>query len=215
MAVDKKRGLMLVLSSPSGAGKTTISKQLLAQRDNLHLSLSATTRAVRPGEIDGKDYSFLTEDAFKKLVADKALLEYAYVFQHYYGTPRAPVEKALAMGHDVLFDMDWQGAQQLKLNARRDLVSVFILPPSMAELHRRLIKRNQDSMDTIDFRMQRALAEISHWGEYDYVIVNHNVEDSVANIDAILRAEKLRRNRQPEMTDIVRELHLEAEHQQK
>lgn len=206
-----QKGLMLALSSPSGAGKTTISRLLLEQSPTIQVSRSATTRDQRPGEIDGKDYDFLSEDAFKSMVEHKELLEYAYVFQHYYGTPRAPVEDALADGNDVLFDIDWQGTQQLKLNARSQLVSVFILPPSMAELERRLIQRGRDKPSAIQYRMDRALHEISHWGEYDYVITNRDVEHSARDILAILTAEKLRRNRQPELTDTVRELVLEAE----
>lgn len=193
---DRRRGLMLVLSSPSGAGKTTLSRRLLSQDDDITLSVSVTTRPMRPGEVDGVDYHFIDRPTFDRMVAEEALLEHATVFENSYGTPRAAVEATLADGRDVLFDIDWQGTQQLAQNARADLVSVFILPPSGAELERRLHTRAQDSAEVIAGRMAKASDEISHWAEYDYVIVNHDVDESVASVEAILRAERLRRSRQ-------------------
>lgn len=192
----RRRGLMLVLSSPSGAGKTTISRALLEREENLALSVSVTTRPPRPGEVDGIDYRFVDADAFAAMVEAGAFLEHATVFDHRYGTPRAPVEEALSAGRDILFDVDWQGTQQLAENAGDDLVSVFVLPPSTAELERRLRGRAQDSDAVVRRRMSKAAAEMSHWAEYDYIIVNREVEDSVATVQAILTAERRRRERQ-------------------
>jgi len=192
----RRRGLMVVLSSPSGAGKTTISRELLAREDNLALSVSVTTRPPRPGEVDGIDYRFVGEDDFRAMVEAGEFLEHATVFDHRYGTPRGPVEEALAAGRDILFDVDWQGTQQLAQNARDDVVSVFILPPSTDELERRLRGRAQDSDDVVRRRMSKAAAEMSHWAEYDYIIVNREVDDSVATVRAILTAERRRRERQ-------------------
>ncbi|HEY9539455.1 MAG TPA: guanylate kinase [Kiloniellaceae bacterium] len=186
---------MLVLSSPSGAGKTTISRRLLDSDDNLSLSISATTRPPRPGEAEGKDYFFVAQDRFAAMVAGGELLEHAVVFGNNYGTPRGPVEKALERGRDVLFDIDWQGTQQLRETARDDLVSVFILPPSTTELERRLHARAQDSDEVVRGRMAKAADEMSHWAEYDYIIINDNLESSVAQVEAILTAERLRRER--------------------
>ena len=200
----KRRGLMLVLSSPSGAGKTSISREVLGQEDNLSLSISATTRPRRPGEVDGEHYRFMDKTRFDIMVNQQELLEYAKVFEHYYGTPRAPVEDALESGRDVLFDLDWQGPQQLDERAREDLVSVFILPPSTAELERRLHTRAQDSADVIAGRMAKAADEMTHWSEYTYVVVNENFEDSVAEVRAILKAERLKRARQEGLSDFVR-----------
>lgn len=200
----KRRGLMLVLSSPSGAGKTSISRKLLEQDGNLSLSISVTTRPRRPGEVDGEHYLFVDKTSFDLMVNRQELFEYAKVFDHYYGTPRAPVEAALAAGKDVLFDLDWQGTQQLDEKARDDLVSVFILPPSTAELERRLNTRAQDSADVIADRMAKAADEITHWSEYDYVVVNQDFDDSVGKVRAILAAERLRRPRQEGMSDFVR-----------
>ncbi|MBT5571397.1 MAG: guanylate kinase [Alphaproteobacteria bacterium] len=200
----KRRGLMLVLSSPSGAGKTSISREVLGQEDNLSLSISATTRPRRPGEVDGEHYRFMDKTRFDIMVNQQELLEYAKVFEHYYGTPRAPVEDALESGRDVLFDLDWQGTQQLDERAREDLVSVFILPPSTAELERRLHTRAQDSADVIAGRMAKAADEMTHWSEYTYVVVNENFEDSVAEVRAILKAERLKRARQEGLSDFVR-----------
>ena len=200
----RRRGLMLVLSSPSGAGKTSISRELLERDDDLYMSVSATTRPRRPGEVDGVHYKFVDKTDFDLMVNRQELLEYAKVFDHYYGTPRGPVEEALSAGHDVLFDIDWQGTQQLDERAREDLVSVFILPPSTAELERRLNTRAQDSAEVISNRMAKAADEMTHWSEYDYVVVNQSFEDSVAQIQAILAAERLKRTRQEGLSDFVR-----------
>ncbi len=191
----KRRGLMLVLSSPSGAGKTTISRRLLDTDDNLSLSISATTRPARPGEVEGADYYFVDQDRFDAMVAGGELLEYALVFGNNYGTPRAPVESALEAGCDVLFDIDWQGTQQVREAAREDLVSVFILPPSTEELERRLYARAQDSEEVVRGRMAKAADEMSHWAEYDYIIINDDVDKSVEQVEAILTAERLKRER--------------------
>jgi guanylate kinase len=202
----KRRGLMLVLSSPSGAGKTTISRKLLEREANLTLSVSATTRPKRPGEVDGVDYRFIDQGEFDRMVRDGAFLEHATVFGNSYGTPRAVVAGALDQGRDVLFDIDWQGTQQLRESAREDLCSVFVLPPSTQELGRRLKKRAQDPEDVVRARMAKAADEMSHWPEYDYVIVNEDVETSVAAVQAILRAERLRRDRQVGLRDFVEAL---------
>jgi guanylate kinase len=201
-----RRGLMLVLSSPSGAGKTTISRALLKRDRNLTMSVSVTTRTKRPGEVEGQDYFFIDPTEFNLMVNRGELLEYAKVFGHYYGTPRVPVEKALGDGRDVLFDIDWQGTQQLKASARADLVSVFILPPSTAELEKRLKTRAQDSAKVVAERMSKAADEMSHWAEYDYIIVNRDVTESVARVEAILAAERLRRDRQIGLADFVKGL---------
>lgn len=198
---------MLVLSSPSGAGKTTLSKRLLANDPLIGLSVSATTRAPRRGEIDGQDYHFVDAAGFDRLVADGQLLEWAQVFGNRYGTPRAPVEAALAQGHDILFDVDWQGTQQLRqTQAGNDLVSIFLLPPSMAELHRRLQARGADSEAVIAGRMARAADEISHWAEYDYVLVNDDADRCLADIGAILASARLARPRQTGLAPLVRQL---------
>ena len=198
-----RRGLMLVLSSPSGAGKTTISRRLLDLDPNITLSVSVTTRPMRPGETPGVHYYFVDMPEFERMAGEGELLEHARVFGNCYGTPRSTVEKALGAGRDVLFDIDWQGTQQLAANARADLVSVFVLPPSGAELERRLRTRAQDSAEVIAQRMAKASDEISHWGEYDYVIVNNDVDESVVAVQAILRAERLRRARQVGLPDFV------------
>lgn len=204
-----RRGLMLVLSSPSGAGKTTISRRLLETDPNLTLSVSATTRSPRPGETDGKDYFFVSDRRFEEMVKAGEFFEHADVFDHRYGTPRAPVETALRQGRDVLFDVDWQGAQQLRHAARQDLVGVFILPPSHAELERRLHTRAQDSAEVVRRRMAKAAAEMSHWSDYDYIVVNQDVEISVASVQAILAAERLRRERQLDLPAFVADLSAE------
>jgi guanylate kinase len=201
-----RRGLMLVLSSPSGAGKTTISRRLLANDRGVTLSISVTTRAKRPGEQDGRDYIFIDRRKFDALVDKDQLLEWAEVFDNYYGTPRAPVFAALDAGRDVLFDIDWQGTQQLREKARGDLVSVFVLPPSIPELERRLKSRAQDNYEVIHRRMAMAADEMSHWAEYDYVVVNHEIEQAFADVQAILAAERLKRERQPGLSDFVRAL---------
>ena len=202
----RRRGLMLVLSSPSGAGKTTLSRRLLAADGNIQLSVSATTRAMRPGEEHGKDYHFVSPEAFEMMAKQDAFLEHARVFGNHYGTPRALVEAALADGMDVLFDIDWQGTQQLKEKMRDDLVSVFILPPSHAELERRLKTRASDSAEVVAGRMAKAADEISHWPEYDYVIVNSNLDKAMADVQAILNAERLRRTRQTGISEFVARL---------
>ncbi len=201
-----RRGLMLVLSSPSGAGKTAISRRILASDDRIAMSISVTTRPRRPGETDGVDYIFVDEAAFQRMVAEDAFLEHAVVFGNRYGTPRAPVEAALAQGRDILFDVDWQGAQKLAETARDDLVSVFILPPSTEELERRLRARARDPEEVVAQRMARAADEMSHWPEYDYIIVNETLDESVENVRAILRAERLRRTRQIGLADFVNAL---------
>jgi guanylate kinase len=202
----QRRGLMLVLSSPSGAGKTTLSRRLLERDSDLSLSVSATTRPARPGEVDGADYIFVTAERFDEMVAGGELLEHAVVFGHKYGTPKAPVERALADGQDVLFDIDWQGTQQLKQEMREDLASIFILPPSTEELERRLYARAQDSEEVVRGRMAKAADEMSHWAEYDYIVVNENVEDSLDEVKAILTAERLRRQRRVGLHEFVERL---------
>ena len=201
-----RRGLMLVLSSPSGAGKTTLSRLLLRSDRNVELSISVTTRPKRRGEINGCDYHFIDQARFDEMVARGELLEWAEVFGHRYGTPRQPVTKALQVGRDVLFDIDWQGTQQLREKARTDLVSVFILPPTAKELERRLKRRAQDSRSVIGSRMAKAAGEMSHWPEYDYVIVNRDKRAAFAELRAILAAERLKRERQIGLSDFVRRL---------
>ncbi len=203
---SKRRGLLLVLSSPSGAGKSTLSRLLLEKDNNISLSVSATTREPRPGEIDGKDYHFYTQDQFDQLVTDDGFLEHATVFEHSYGTPAEPVEEALRAGKDVLFDIDWQGTQQLNQKVGADLVRVFILPPSKEELEKRLKKRAQDSDEVVAKRMSKANAEISHWAEYDYVIVNDDLDQAEKDLFTILDAERMKRSRQTGLTSFVAEL---------
>jgi len=202
----RRRGLMLVLSSPSGAGKTTISRRLLEADAGIVLSVSVTTRPPRPNEVDGRDYSFIDKAAFDRMVREDALLEHAEVFGHHYGTPRAPVEAALAAGRDVLFDVDWQGARALGVRMRADLATIFILPPSTAELERRLRTRRQDTDETVRARMAKAGGEIAHWDEYDYVVVNRDVDEALTQVRAILTAERLRRARQPGLVAFVKGL---------
>ncbi len=202
-----RRGLMLVLSSPSGAGKTTMSKRLLANDPQISLSVSATTRKARPGEIEGQDYHFVSNDQFDGLVATGQLLEWAHVFGNRYGTPRAPVETALTEGRDILFDIDWQGTQQLRQSqAGGDLVSIFLLPPSLEELEQRLKSRAADSDEVITQRMSRAADEISHWAEYDYILVNDDPGQCLHEIRSILTTERLRRERQRGLAGFVRDL---------
>jgi guanylate kinase len=201
-----RRGLMLVLSSPSGAGKTTLSRKLLEIDSGVDLSISVTTRPQRPGEIDGRDYHFIDNKKFDVLVANRELLEWAEVFGHRYGTPRAPVEAGLAAGRDVLFDIDWQGTQQLREKARSDMASVFVLPPSIPELERRLRIRAQDDDAVIRRRMAKAADELSHWAEYDYVVINDDLERAFADVRMILAAERLKRERQPGLSAYVRNL---------
>lgn len=202
----QRRGLMLVLSSPSGAGKTTISRRLLEIDRELALSISATTRQRRPGELHGTHYYFTDPTAFNLMVNRGELLEHAKVFGNYYGTPRSAVEQNLATGRDVMFDIDWQGTQQLAEKLRDDLVSVFILPPSWRELERRIHTRAQDTEAEIAKRMAKAADEMSHWAEYDYVIVNRDLDDSVAKVQAILNTERLKRRRQVGLAEFVKSL---------
>jgi guanylate kinase len=201
-----RRGMMLVLSSPSGAGKTTLSRMLLTEEHNITLSISVTTRARRPGEVHGRHYHFVDRKKFDQMVKAGELLEYAEVFGNFYGTPKQPVEKALKHGRDVLFDVDWQGTKQLRKHARADLVSVFILPPSSGELARRLHTRAQDDKRVIRARMAKASDEMSHWAEYDYVLINRDLDRAFSDVRAILHAERLKRERQPGLTALVRGL---------
>lgn len=202
----ERRGLMFVLSSPSGAGKTTLSRLLIDRMPGLRMSVSATTRAMRPGEVDGRDYLFVDKARFEAMVKGNELLEWATVFDNNYGTPRAPVEAALSSGQDVLFDIDWQGTQQLREKARADVVSVFILPPSAADLEKRLHSRAQDSDEVIRKRMSRASHEMSHWAEYDYIVINHDVDEAFAEVQSILKAERLKRERRIGLVGFVRSL---------
>ncbi len=208
MATDTlhRRGLMFILSSPSGAGKTTIARLLLAEVPEIAMSVSATTRPIRPGEVDGKDYHFVTQPGFDRMVDENEFFEWARVFGHSYGTPKAEIRAGLKAGRDYLFDIDWQGTQQLYQKALADVVRVFILPPSLDELQRRLVGRNTDSADVIAARMARAQAEISHWDGYDYVVINDDVDACFAKVREILEAERMRRTRQTGLIDFVREL---------
>jgi guanylate kinase len=207
----ERRGLMFVLSSPSGAGKTTLSRLLIERVKGLSLSVSATTRPMRPGEVDGRDYEFVDDATFAAMVKHNDLLEWAVVFDNRYGTPRAPVYAALASGRDVLFDIDWQGTQQLREMARADVVSVFILPPSAADLEQRLHTRAQDADNIIRERMGRAAYELSHWAEYDYIVINRNIDEAFAEVQSILKAERLKRERRTGLTAFVRELQRQLE----
>ncbi len=210
--VDRNIPLMIILSSPSGAGKSSIARELMAQQRNIGFSVSATTRPPRPGEEDGVHYHFVSKDEFKQMVADNQMLEYAEVFGNYYGTPRQPVEKALADGQDVIFDVDWQGGQQLRnCPLKSHIVSVFVLPPSITELHERLNTRAQDSAEVIENRMRKSRDEISHWEEYDYLIINRDINRSVAELSSILMAERLRRQRWDGAINFVQQLNAEFE----
>jgi guanylate kinase len=201
-----RRGILLVLSSPSGAGKTSITRALVARDANLRISVSVTTRPRRAGEVDGQHYHFIGRERFDAMVAGGELLEHAVVFGNCYGTPRAPVEAVLSAGGDVVSDIDWQGTQQLKATVRGDLVSVFILPPSMAALEQRLRTRAQDSDEVVRARMAKSADEMSHWPEYDYIIVNRDLDESVRQVDSILVAERARRDRQIGLADFVNRL---------
>jgi len=201
-----RRGFLLVLSSPSGAGKTTITRRLIERDPSLSLSVSVTTRPPRPGERDGTDYRFIDQARFDAMVAQGELLEHAKVFDHCYGTPRQPIEAALAAGRDIVTDIDWQGTQQLTESFRHDLVTVFVLPPSMAALEARLKMRAQDSAEVVAGRMAKSAEELSHWSEYDYVIVNREIDESIALVQAIVTAERLRRIRQVGLADFVNRL---------
>jgi guanylate kinase len=202
----QRRGLLIVLSSPSGAGKTTISRMLLDADPEVTMSISATTRPKRPGEVDDVDYHFVDEAKFEQLVEAGEFAEWAYVFDHRYGSPKEPIKEALKVGHDILFDIDWQGTQQLRGAFGTDLVRIFILPPSMDELERRLRARGTDPEEVIDSRMRRATSEIGHWGEYDYVLINEDMETCLGEVQAIIDAERLRRDRRPYLFDFVRRL---------
>ena len=206
------RGLLIILSSPSGAGKSTLARRLMAWDPSIRFSVSATTRAPRPGEIDGEHYHFMDEHRFKSLVADGGMLEHAHVFGNFYGSPRSAVEQAIERGEDVLFDIDWQGAQQIRNSALGPhTLSIFILPPSISELHRRLRERGQDSPEVIERRMQKSWDEISHWDGYDFVLVNDDLDATEAKLQAILTAARLRLSQQPGITAHVRALQSEFE----
>ena len=202
----KRRGLMLVLSSPSGAGKTTLARRLRDAEPGIEMSISCTTRERRKGEVDGKHYHFVDRDTFARMRDHGEFLEWAVVFDNYYGTPREPVEQALAEGRDVLFDVDWQGARKLRESAKDDVVAVFILPPTAAELEERLKVRAEDTEETVHRRMQGASNEIQHWDEYDYVVINNDVERSIASLRAILAAERLLASRLTGLKDFVQNL---------
>lgn len=207
-----RKGLLLILSSPSGAGKSTLAKRLMAWDDTLRFSVSATTRPPRPGEQDGREYYFKSRDQFEAMVAAGEMLEHAEVFGNLYGSPKGPVQQAMAEGRDTLFDIDWQGGQQIRNSSLgRDVVSIFVLPPSIAELEARLRGRAQDSDEVIAGRMAKSRDEISHWGEYDYVIVNKDIDQSFEELLTILKAERMRRDRQPGLSDFVRGLTREGE----
>ncbi|MFN5998743.1 MAG: guanylate kinase [Paracoccaceae bacterium] len=206
-----RRGLLLILSSPSGAGKSTLSRKLMAWDTTMRFSVSATTRAPRPGEQDGREYYFRARPEFERMVKAGEMLEHAEVFGNLYGSPRAPVEAAMLAGTDIVFDIDWQGGQQIKQAMRDDVVSIFILPPSIAELDRRLRSRGQDSDEVIAGRMAKSRDEISHWAEYDYVLVNEDLEATFEQLKAVLTAERLKRERQPQLSAFVRGLNEEFE----
>lgn len=210
--MSSRRGLLIILSSPSGAGKSTLARRLRGWDADIGFSVSATTRAPRPGEIDGVDYHFRSRDEFLAMVDNGEMLEHAEVFGNLYGSPRGAVFDALDAGRDVLFDIDWQGGQQVRNSARaEDVVSVFVLPPSIAELHRRLQNRAQDSAETISRRMSRSRDEISHWAEYDYILINNDIDQAEQELQAIVTAERLRRSRQPDLISRVRTLNEEFE----
>jgi guanylate kinase len=202
----QRRGLLIVLSSPSGAGKSTIARMLLQADNEVTISVSATTRPRRPGEVDDVDYHFVDDSTFEQMVDNGDFAEWAYVFDHRYGSPKEPIKEALKIGHDILFDIDWQGTQQLRGAFGTDLVRIFVLPPSMQELERRLRSRGTDSEDVIESRMRRAASEIGHWGEYDYVLINEDMEECLTEVRTIIEAERLRRDRRPYLFDFVRRL---------
>ena len=208
MATDTlhRRGLMFILSSPSGAGKTTIARRLLDHDAEIRMSVSVTTRPIRPGEVDGRDYHFVSQERFDRMVEAEEFMEWAQVFGHSYGTPKAQIRGGLKTGQDFLFDIDWQGSQQLFQKAETDVVRVFVLPPSLEELRRRLTSRGTDSAEVIASRMARAQAEISHWDGYDYVVVNDDIDGCFAKVAQILAAERMRRARQTGLIGFVREL---------
>ncbi|WP_116131690.1 guanylate kinase [Tropicimonas sp. IMCC34043] len=208
----ERRGLLIILSSPSGAGKSTLARRLMEWDPSLSFSISATTRTPRPGETDGKEYHFLGVDAFKKMVANGEMLEHAHVFGNFYGSPVGPVREAIEAGRDVLFDVDWQGAQQIRTSELGGhTLSIFILPPSITELRRRLISRGQDAPEVISKRMQKSWDEISHWDSYDYVLINEDLEATFERLVSIVKAERMRRPQQPRLRDHVRALQSEFE----
>lgn len=208
----KRRGLLIILSSPSGAGKSTLARRLRDWDTDISFSVSATTRPPRPGEVDGREYHFVDEAAFKAQVADEGMLEHAHVFGNFYGSPRAPVQEAIDAGRDVLFDIDWQGAQQITNSALgAHTLSIFLLPPSISELRNRLVKRAQDDDATIARRMGKSWDEISHWGSYDYVLINDDLDKTEEQLKTIVTATRLRRSQQPGLTDHVRRLQAEFE----
>ena len=202
----KRRGLMVILSSPSGAGKSTIARALIERDKNLIMSVSATTRQPRPGEIEGQDYYFVQKKDFESMVARGQMLEFAEVFDNFYGSPREPVEMSLSQGQDVIFDVDWQGTQQISESATQDLVRIFILPPSVDELERRLYSRAQDSSEVVKRRMAEAVSEMSHYPEYDYIVVNTDLAESVAKVESILIAERQRTERQISLHDFISDI---------
>lgn len=212
--MSERRGLLIILSSPSGAGKSTLSKRLMRWDPSMSFSVSATTRPPREGEVDGTDYYFKTKDQFADLVARDEMLEYAEVFENSYGSPKGPVEGAIEAGHDVLFDIDWQGGQQVRASSLKDnVLSIFILPPSIKELERRLQTRAQDSDEVIAKRMEKSRDEISHWVEYDYVLINDDLDQTAAQLKTIIMAERLRKSQQPHLMDHIRTLNAEFEDQ--
>lgn len=205
-----RRGLLIILSSPSGAGKSTMARALRTWDPSIWFSVSSTTRAPRPGEVNGKDYTFVSEEDFKGQVADGQMLEHAHVFGHFYGSPKGPVQQAIEAGNDVLFDIDWQGAQQIRNSSLGShTLSIFLLPPSILELKRRLESRGQDTAETIARRMQKSWDEISHWDSYDFVLVNENIQETEARLKSIVTAARLRRSQQPGLNDHVRKLQAE------
>lgn len=207
-----RRGLLIILSSPSGAGKSTLAKRLMAWDDTLRFSVSATTRAPRAGEVDGREYYFRSHEEFAAMIAAGEMLEHAEVFGNFYGSPKGPVVEAMEAGRDTLFDIDWQGGQQVRNSSLgKDVISIFILPPSIAELERRLHGRAQDSAEVIEGRMRKSRDEISHWAEYDYVLVNDDLDATESRLRAIIEGERLRRDRQPGLNDFVRGLNTEFE----
>ena len=206
----RRRGLLIILSSPSGAGKSTLARRLRDWDPTIRFSVSATTRAPRPGEVDGTDYHFVSEAEFKRLVTEGEMLEHAHVFGNFYGSPKGPVVKAIEAGTDVLFDIDWQGAQQIRNSSLQEhVLSIFLLPPSIKALRERLVGRGQDDAETIARRMQRSWDEISHWGSYDYVLVNDDLDETERRLRTIVEAERLRRPQQPGLTETVRALQTE------
>lgn len=212
MTMANRRGLLIILSSPSGAGKSTLAKRLMQWDAGLKFSVSATTRAARPGEVDGQDYFFLSEETFKKQVSAGEMLEHAHVFGNFYGSPAGPVKETIEAGQDVLFDVDWQGEQQIRnSDLGRHALSIFILPPSITELRRRLVSRGQDSDDVIAKRMLKSWDEISHWGAYDYVLVNEDLDQTEAQLKTLISAERMRREQQPALQHHVRKLQSEFE----